>query len=253
MQPFASRWGIREIEPFAPMSLRLTLALLACLSLAPLRAQAPPAGTLSPPTVQVRATITKLNADGKSEVFSVPTIIAPSGAEARVQVAGKIDPKTNKPEGGLECVMTPTVLPTGEISLAFRVVITEPKIDNKDSKADKRERKREAKLQEGSLIFYSALPSEGIFSIQDGKGNRRWYKLNASIDGWKLESYDDDKQQLIVSQGTTHQELRLYKSNIDASASELSSVVTLHPGETVKVPGVGGLEVSVSATVVAGR
>ena len=57
------------------------------------------------------------------------------------------------------------------------------------------------------------------------------------------------KELLVVGQGNTHQELRLYKSSIEASASELNTVVTVRPGEIAKVPGVGGLEVSVSASV----
>lgn len=95
------------------------------------------------------------------------------------------------------------------------------------------------------------LSQDGLFSIQDSKGGRRWYKLGAVVDGWTLESYDKDKEMLLVAQGTTHQELHLYKSSIEASASELNTVVTVRPGEIAKVPGVGGLEVSVSALVIA--
>ena len=121
-----------------------------------------------------------------------------------------------------------------------------------DPKEAKRERKRESKAHDGTLVFYSVLAKEGLFSIQDSRSARRWYKLGATVEGWKLEAFDVETNVLTVSQGTTHQELHLYKSSIEASASELSTVVTVRPGEVVKIPGVGGLEVSVSATVSAG-
>jgi hypothetical protein len=148
----------------------------------------------------------------------------------------------------MEMVIAPTVQPDGTVSISLRVVIS-AKVEPVDPKQAGRERKRDSKAYDGTLTFYSVLAQEGLFSIQDSKGGRRWYKLGAAVDGWTLESYDKEKEMLVVAQGPTHQELRLYKSSIEASASELSTVVTVRPGEVVKVPGVGGLEVSVSASV----
>ena len=93
------------------------------------------------------------------------------------------------------------------------------------------------------------LAKEGLFSIQDSRSARRWYKLGATVEGWKLEAFDVETNVLTVSQGATQQELHLYKSSIEASASELSTVVTVRPGEIAKVPGVGGIELSVSGIV----
>jgi hypothetical protein len=173
-----------------------------------------------------------------------------SGSEARVSVAGRPDPKDPKgqPQGGLELVIAPTVQPDGTVSISLRVVIAH-KPEPVDPKQAGRERKRESKSPDGTLTFYSVLAQEGLFSIQDSKGGRRWYKIGSTVDGWTLESYDKEKEMLVVGQGATHQELRLYKSSIEASASELNTVVTVRPGEIVKVPGVGGLEVTVSALV----
>jgi hypothetical protein len=134
------------------------------------------------------------------------------------------------------------------VSISLRVVIS-AKVEPVDPKQAGRERKRDSKAYDGTLTFYSVLSQDGLFSIQDSKGGRRWYKLGSQVDGWTLESYDKEKEMLVVGQGATHQELRLYKSSIEASASELNTVVTVRPGEIVKVPGVGGLEVSVSASV----
>ncbi len=118
-----------------------------------------------------------------------------------------------------------------------------------DPKHAKRQRRRECKAEDGTLVFYWVRPKEGLFSIQDSRSARRWYKLGSTIEGWKLEAFDVETNVLTVSQGATHQELHLYKSSVEASASELSTVVTVRPGEIAKVPGVGGLEVSVSASV----
>jgi len=199
----------------------------------------------------VRTSVSHLDPKtGKSDSMIAPSITTASGSEARVTVAGKPDPKDPKgqPQGGMELVIAPTVQPDGMVSIALRVVIT-ARAETVDPKDAKRERKRESKSHDGTLTFFSVLSQDGLFSIQDSKGGRRWYKVGAIVDGWTLESYDKEKEMLVVAQGTTHQELHLYKSSIEASASELNTVVTVRPGETAKIPGVGGLEVSVSATV----
>ena len=228
----------------------LLLALGSCLAVS-LGAQVPTPAPAPPPTVTVRTSVSHLDPKtGKSDILTAPSVAVISGSEARVSVAGRPDPKDPKgqPQGGLELVIAPTVQPDGTVSISLRVVIAH-KPEPVDPKQAGRERKRESKSPDGTLTFYSVLAQEGLFSIQDSKGGRRWYKIGSTVDGWTLESYDKEKEMLVVGQGATHQELRLYKSSIEASASELNTVVTVRPGEIVKVPGVGGLEVSVSAVV----
>ena len=228
----------------------LLLALGSCLAVS-LGAQVPTPAPAPPPTVNVRTSVSHLDPKtGKSDILTAPSVAVISGSEARVSVGGRPDPKDPKgqPQGGVELVIAPTVQPDGTVSISLRVVITN-KPEPVDPKQAGRERKRESKSPDGTLTFYSVLAQEGLFSIQDSKGGRRWYKIGSTVDGWTLESYDKEKEMLVVGQGATHQELRLYKSSIEASASELNTVVTVRPGEIVKVPGVGGLEVSVSAVV----
>lgn len=214
-------------------------------------AQVPTAAPAPPPTVTVRSSVSHLDPKtGKSDQLTAPSVSVLSGSEARVSVAGRPDPKDpkGKPEGGMEMVIAPTVQPDGSVSIALRVVISH-KAEVVDPKQAGRERKRESKAHDGTLTFFSVLTQEGLFSIQDSKGGRRWYKLGATVEGWSLVSYDKEKELLVVGQGNTQQELHLYKSAIEASASELNTVVTVRPGEVVKIPGVGGLEVTVSASV----
>jgi hypothetical protein len=231
----------------APRFLLLAFGILTSLGVSA-QTPAPPA---PPPTVTVRGTVSHLDPKtGKSDVMSFPSVSVISGSEARVSVAGRPDPKDpkGKPESSMELVISPTVQPDGMLSISVRVSISH-KAEVLDPKEAKRERKRESKAHDGTLVFYSVLAKEGLFSIQDSRSARRWYKLGATIEGWKLDSFDVEKNVLTVSQGPTHQELHLYKSSVEASASELSTVVTVRPGEVAKVPGVGGLELSVSASV----
>ena len=234
--------------PMAPRFLLLAFGTLLSVSLG---AQVPAPVPAPPPTVTVRTSVSHLDPKtGRSDVMSAPSVSVISGSEARVSVAGRPDPKDPKagPQNSMELVLAPTVQPDGTVSIALRVSIA-AKAEPVDPKEAKRERKRESKAHDGTLTFYSVLAQEGLFSIQDSKGGRRWYKLGAVVDGWSLESYNKEKELLVVGQGTTHQELHLYKSSIEASASELNTVVTVRPGEIAKVPGVGGLEVTVSASV----
>lgn len=235
-------------SPMAPRHLLLAFGSFLAVSLA---AQVPAPVPAPPPTVTARIAVSHLDPKtGKSDVLTAPSVSVISGTEARVSVGGRPDPKDpkGKPESSMELVMTPTAQPDGTISISLRVAISN-KPEAADPKAERRERKRESKAHDGTLTFYSVLAKDGLFSIQDSKGGRRWYKLGATVEGWTLLSYEHEKEQLVVGQGATHQELRLYKSAIEASASELSTVVTVRPGEIAKVPGVGGLEVTVSATV----
>ena len=191
--------------PMAPRFLLLALGVLTSLGVSA-QTPAPPA---PPPTVTVRGTVSHLDPKtGKSDVMSFPSVSVISGSEARVSVAGRPDPKDpkGKPESSMDLVISPTVQPDGMLSISVRVSISH-KAEVIDPKDAKRERKRESKAHDGTLVFYS------------------------------------------VSQGPTHQELHLYKSSVEASASELSTVVTIRPGEIAKVPGVGGLELSVSGIV----
>ena len=233
-------------SPMAPRHLLLALGSFLAVSLG---AQVP--APAPPPTVNVRTSVSHLDPKtGKSDILTAPSVAVISGEEAHLRIAGRPDPKDpkGKPESSMELVIAPTVQPDGTVSISLRMVITN-KPEPVDPKQAGRERKRESKSPDGTLTFYSVLAQEGLFSIQDSKGGRRWYKIGSTVDGWTLESYDKEKEMLVVGQGATHQELRLYKSSIEASASELNTVVTVRPGEIVKVPGVGGLEVSVSAVV----
>ena len=208
----------------------------------------PPAAP--PPSVRVRAVISHPKANGKTDTLSTPVVTAVSGTEARVIVSGKPGADGKPVENALEMSASPTVQPDGTISLALRIVLNNKvEADPESEKKQKRSRKNEgaAVAHEGLPIFHSALPADGLFSLEDSRGTRRWVALGRSMDGWKLESYDKTKEILILTQGSARQELPLHKSVVTASATDINTVVTLRPGESTKIGGMGGVEVTVTA------
>lgn len=234
------------------------LLLLALVSAVSLRAQtAAPAPTdkpaAPPPSVRVRAVINHPRPNGKTETLSTPMITAVSGSEAKVIVGGKPGADGKPVENAMEMSATPTVQPDGMINLGLRIVLNNKvEADPESEKKQKRSRKGDGSAvpHEGLPIFHSALPADGLFSLEDTRGQRRWVAIGRSIDGWKLDSYDKTREILILTQGSARQELPLHKSVVTASATDINTVVTLKPGESTKIGGMGGVEVTVSADIV---
>lgn len=218
-----------------------------------LSAQTPPVAPN--PSVRVRTVVSHPKTTGKTDVISTPTITAASGSEARVTIAGKHD-ASGKIENAMEMTVTPTAnAATGEITLAVHIVLnnkseTEAVAEKSDKKEKKRSKDGSPVAHEGLPIFHSALAADGLFSLEDAKGIRRWVPLRRTIDGWKLESYDKEKEILILTQGSARQELPLHKSVVSASATEINTVITVKSGEPTKVGGMGGVEVTITADIV---
>lgn len=232
---------------------RLTIAcaLVSCPMLAQTAAPAPAAAPPPPPpSVRVRAVISHPRPSGKTDTLSTPLVTAVSGTEARVIIAGKPGADGKPVENALEMSATPTVQQDGTINLGLRIVLNNKvEADTESEKKQKRSRKGDGAPvpHEGLPIFHSALPADGLFSLEDSRGARRWVALGRSIDGWRLESYDKVKEILILTQGNARQELPLHKSVVTASATDINTVVTLRPGESTKIGGMGGVEVTVTA------
>lgn len=235
------------------MALR-PIFLAALTALTPfLAAQTPP--VVPNPSVRVRTVISHPKTTGKTDVESMLTITAASGSEARVTVAGKPD-ASGKVDNAIQMTVTPTVnVATGEITLALHIVLNNKSetsaLSDKSDKKEKKPRKDGSPVaHEGLPIFHSALAADGLFSLEDAKGVRRWVPLRRTIDGWKLESYDKEKEILILTQGSARQELPLHKSVVSASATDINTVITVKPGEATKVGGMGGVEVTITADIV---
>lgn len=238
--------GTSMCLPMAPCFLLVWLSL-ASVALA---AQDPAVGPAPKPLVSVTTEITPPASlpDASSIGNTTELISGSSGRQFYPERAMYPNDPKGKREPSVELVIAPTVQPDGTISISLRVVLS-GKTNAVDPKAEKPARKRESKAYDVPLTFCSVLVKDGLFSIQDGKSDRRWYKLGATIEGWSLLSYNQEKQLLVLGQGAKRQELRLSKSVIEASDRELSTVVTLRSGETVKVNGLDGLAVEVTASL----
>ena len=227
-------------------------------------------GAATPPPVNkqvlVRVVFMKQDENGKrNEILSSPSVTVASGAEARVQVAGKPD-ASGKVTDSVDLTLSPTVGADGVVALNFHSALNlkgpDPKPEEKtDGKAgDGSERKRfkggwnrddsmSQASREGMPVFHSFSPSDGLFSLEDKMGNRKWTKIGQTFDGWVLESFNLERQRLVISQGKFRTELPLYKAVVEASATEISTTLSLHSGETTHISGVNGVEVAVSVRV----
>ena len=236
------------------MALR-PIFLAALTAMTPFLAAQTPPGAAPNPSVRVRTVISHPKTTGKTDVLNTPTITAASGSEARVTVAGKPD-ANGKVDNAMEMTVAPTVnVATGEITLAIHIVLnnkseTSAVSDKSDKKDKKRSKDGSPVAHEGLPLFHSALAADGLFSLEDTKGVRRWVPLRRTIDGWKLESYDKEKEILILTQGSARQELPLHKSVVSASATDINTVITVKSGVATKVGGMGGVEVTITADIV---
>jgi hypothetical protein len=127
------------------------------------------------------------------------------------------------------------------------------KVDPATQNPDELRRKmKEASRQKPTMpVFHSAIPAEGIYSVEDLAGVRRWVKVGRVIDGWTVKSYDEKREVLTISQLGKVQELTLHKAVIDGVAVTHgnTTTATVKSGEAMKFTTPEGIEVEVKAEV----
>jgi hypothetical protein len=218
----------------------LRLLALTLGSLASAYAQEAPA----PTHVQVTATFTRKDAAGKVETVASPSLVAVSGKQATIGVSGN--------DGGITFSVLPTVGADGAIALKMDTQVktkADPATQNPD---ELRRKMKEAARQKSNMpVFHSAIPAEGLYSVEDLAGVRRWVKIGRVIDGWTVKSYDEKREVLTISQLGKVQELTLHKAIIDGAAVTHgnTSVASVKSGESVKFTTPEGVEVEVKAEV----
>ena len=62
--------------------------------------------------------------------------------------------------------------------------------------------------------LHSAIPSEGLYSIADSVGNRKWVSKGKSIDGWTVGDFDSKKNEVTLIQGKVMRRVGLAGSTI---------------------------------------
>jgi hypothetical protein len=223
-----------------PRSSFASLVLLASLPLVGLSQE-----VAAPTHIQVTTTFTRKDATGKVESVSSPTVVAISGKQATIGVGGG--------DNGINFSVTPTVGADGSIALKMDTQVkskADPATQNPD---ELRRKQKEAARQKSNLpVFHSAIPAEGIYSVEDGAGVRRWLKVGRTVDGWTIKSYDEKREVLTISQLGKVQELTLHKAIIDGLAVTHGNTTTasLKSGDSIKFATPEGVEVEVKAEVI---
>jgi len=63
--------------------------------------------------------------------------------------------------------------------------------------------------QEQPPTLHSAIPGQGLYSIGDASGNRRWINAGREVNGWKVGDYDHKSNTLTVSKGNRKEYLQM--------------------------------------------
>ncbi len=199
----------------------------------------------APTHIQVTTTFTRKDASGKVDTLTSPTVVAISGKQATIGIGGA--------DNGINFSVTPTVGADGAIALKMDTQV-KTKVDPATQNPDELRRKqKEAARQKSNMpVFHSAIPAEGLYSIEDIAGARRWMKVGRVVDGWTIKSYDEKREVLTISQLGKVQELTLHKAVIDGVAVTHGNTTTasVKSGESTKFTTPEGVEVEVKAEVI---
>jgi hypothetical protein len=221
------------------MWIRLVLSLFAAAAFA--------ADDVVPTHLKVKAKFTRLDKDGKSEVYAEPTVITVDGKQTTIRVGSA--------EEGLVFTATPKVNKDGTLWLeaAWSIIsgpepATSPAVTPVAPSAPTR-------AKSNLPFFHGVLTKDKLFSIEDAAGKRQWVPLGRRIDGWTLKSYDEKREALTLSRLGQSVELVLHKAVIvDAPApqdvvSRTGVTLKLKPGEKTLLGGANGKTVELEAEI----
>jgi hypothetical protein len=249
---------------------KLTLACLVHVSVwAWAQDAAPVPAPVAPPAqIKLKATVAAPpGPDGKpGDVLTIPSLTVLSGAEGKASITGPAKPPLTgqppMPPTQLEFSFTPTLLPTGEVSINLHASLPTSAQDKAafaqaqlQAMSEKERERRSRSGRERSAggngvpVFHSVLPSEGLFSLADDAGHRRWMKVGQTFAGWTLEAYDAKHQVLTIAKEKSLRELTLYKSVVEAGANDVVSTVTVQPGQNFVIGSANGTTITLSVEV----
>lgn len=249
---------------------KLTLACLVHVSVWAWAQDAAPAAAPAAPPAQIKLKATVAappGPDGKpGDVLTIPSLTVLSGAEGKASIAGPAKPPLTgqppMPPTQLEFSFTPTLLPTGEVSINLHASLPTSAQDKAafaqaqlQAMSEKERERRSRSGRERSAggngvpVFHSVLPSEGLFSLADDAGHRRWMKVGQTFAGWTLEAYDAKHQVLTIAKEKSLRELTLYKSVVEAGANDVVSTVTVQPGQNFVIGSANGTTITLSVEV----
>ncbi len=218
--------------------LRLLLVLLAATAIA--------ADEAVPTHLKVKASFTRLDKDGKPEIYAEPTVITVDGKQTTIRVGSA--------EEGVVFTVTPTVNKDGTLTLE---AVTESR-EAPPAPATNPSNKETApapRAKSNLPFFHGVLTKDKLFSIEDAAGKRQWVPLGRRIDGWTLRSYDEKREALTLSRLGQSVELVLHKGVIldaptpQVAVSRANSTITVKPGSKTLIGGANGRTISLEAEI----
>jgi hypothetical protein len=180
-----------------------------------------------PTHLKVKATFTRPDKDGKSEVYAEPTVITVDGKQTTIRVGSA--------EEGVVFTVTPKVNKDGTLTLEAVTESREAPPAPATTPATK-ETPPAPRPKSNLPFFHGVLTKDKLFSIEDAAGKRQWVPLGRRIDGWTLRSYDEKREALTLSRLGQSVELVLHKGVIldaptpQVSVSRANTTITLKPG-----------------------
>jgi hypothetical protein len=201
--------------------------MLRLLPLVLLAATAFAADEAVPTHLKLKASFTRLDKDGKPEVYAEPTVITVDGKQTTITVGSA--------EEGVVFTVTPRLNKDGTLTLETISEYRKPPTAEASS-VSATPTAPSPRAKSKMPFFHGVLTKDKLFSIEDSTGKRQWVPLGRRIDGWTLKSYDEKREALTLSRLGQSVELVLHKAVIvDVPTPRV--VVTLTETVTTK-PGV---------------
>ena len=180
-----------------------------------------------PTHLKVKATFTRPDKDGKSEVYAEPTVITVDGKQTTIRVGSA--------EEGVVFTVTPKVNKDGTLTLEAVTESREAPPAPATTPATK-ETAPAPRAKSNLPFFHGVLTKDKLFSVEDAAGKRQWVPLGRRIDGWTLRSYDEKREALTLSRLGQSVELVLHKGVIldaptpQVAVSRANTTITVKPG-----------------------
>ena len=180
-----------------------------------------------PTHLKVKATFTRLDKDGKPEIYAEPTVITVDGKQTTIRVGSA--------DEGVVFTVTPKVNKDGTLTLE---AVTESR-ESPPAPTTTPATKVAApapRAKSNLPFFHGVLTKDKLFSIEDSTGKRQWVPLGRRIDGWTLRSYDEKREALTLSRLGQSVELVLHKGVIldaptpQVAVSRANTTITVKPG-----------------------
>jgi hypothetical protein len=224
---------------------RLPSCLVALLVLTGLGAAEEPV----PTHLMVKASFTRLDKDGKPEVYAQPTVITVDGKQTTIRVGSA--------DEGVVFTVTPKVNKDGTLTLDAEMESREPRAAAASAGAPAAAPSPATvpRAQSKLPFFHGVLTKDKLFSIEDSTGRRQWVPLGRRIDGWTLKSYDEKREALTLSRLGQSVELVLHKAVIleapapQVAVSNAKTSVVLMPGQPAVIGGANGRTISLEAEI----